>query len=166
MLVVIGHWIESVCNWLFFIKKTMTEITFRQATNNDLPILDRIYNQNMQEYVAKNYSWDSNLFKNKFNQNDYLIIQGKQKIIGFLKIVAEKQHIYLGEIQIEKSYQNKGIGTKILQCIIDNNKLKYERIWLQVLKGNPAIKLYSRLGFKVFAETKAHYKMQLVFKAC
>lgn len=141
----------------------MIEITFRKASQEDLNILAQIYTQNMQNYVARNYPWDSNLFKNKFHPNDYLIFQNKQEIIGFLKINSEENALYLGEIQIKHTYQNQGIGTKILQSIINNNKLNCQRIWLQVLKGNPAIRFYSRLGFKVFAETKTHYKMQIKF---
>ncbi|VEP16133.1 GCN5-related N-acetyltransferase (fragment) [Hyella patelloides LEGE 07179] len=93
---------------------------------------------------------------------DAVVIQEQQSIIGFLKIVPKTKNLYLGEIQIKNLYQNQGIGTKILQSVIEQNQFKYQSIWLQVLKGNPAIRLYQSLGFKIFAETKTHYKMQLI----
>lgn len=139
------------------------EIRFRKASQEDLNILAQIHTQNMRDYVAINYPWDSNLFIKNFHYDDYSIVQNRQEIIGFLKIVSEENALYLGEIQIKHTYQNQGIGTKILQYLIDDNRLSCRRIWLQVLKGNPAIRFYSRLGFKVFTETKTHYKMQITF---
>lgn len=137
------------------------KISLRTAIEDDLAILDGIYTQNMRDYVEQNYSWNGNLFKSKFVPDDYIVILKQQEIIGFFKIVTEKNSLYLGEIQIKATHQNKGIGTRILQSIIDRGQSKYQRICLQVLKGNPAIKLYQRLNFQVFAETETHYKMQL-----
>jgi ribosomal protein S18 acetylase RimI-like enzyme len=142
----------------------MLEIIFRKATNKDLSILDYIYIQNMREYVANNYSWDNNLFKSKFHPNDYIVLRYNREIIGFIKIILEKHSLYLAEVQIKKTYQNQGIGTRIIQSILDDNKLNYQRIWLQVLKGNPAIRFYRKLGFQVFSETETHYKMQLIIR--
>lgn len=139
------------------------KINLRRAIINDLLILDSIHRQNMRGYVEQNYSWNDKLFKSKFIPDDYIVLQKQQEIIGFLKLVPQNNSLYLGEIQIKSTHQNRGIGTTILQFIIDRSLEKDRRIWLQVLKGNPAIKLYKRLGFKTFAETKTHYKMQLIF---
>lgn len=139
------------------------KITLRTALEDDLAILDGIYTQNMRDYVEQNYPWNGNLFKSKFVPDDYIVIFQQPEIIGFLKTVPKDSCLYLGEIQIKRDCQNKGIGTKILHYIIDRGKTKYQRIWLRVLKGNRAIKLYQRLNFEVFAETETHYKMQLIF---
>jgi ribosomal protein S18 acetylase RimI-like enzyme len=136
-------------------------ITTRPATTNDLVFLDRIYTQNMQCYVELNYIWNPDLFKSKFIPNDYTVLIKEKKIIGFFKLTPEENNLYLGEIQIKKNFQNQGIGTKLIKEIIQQNKSKYQTISLQVLKGNPAIKFYQRLGFIISIATKTHYKMQL-----
>jgi ribosomal protein S18 acetylase RimI-like enzyme len=59
------------------------------------------------------------------------------------------------------NFQNQGIGTKLIEKIIQQNQSKYQTISLQVLKENPAIKFYQRLGFIILIATKTHYKMQL-----
>ena len=145
-------------------------IRLRPAENEDLAILDRIHRQNMRSYVEQNYQWNDNLFKNNFVSKDYVVMLQELEIIGFIKLVAPTKSssqdtvcLYLGEIQIKSTYQNQGIGTKILKSIIEKNHGKYPCIWLRVLKGNPAIRLYKRLGFGVFAATQTHYKMQLIF---
>lgn len=140
------------------------QINNHLAKDRDLEILDSIYTQNMQKYVEKNYSWNETLFRDNFKSDRYTILYIKNKIIGFLSLQPNEDSLYLGEIQIAKSYQNHGIGTNVLKAIIEIYKDKYEELHLQVLRGNPAIDLYRRLGFVVFAETKTHYKMQLLLK--
>lgn len=76
--------------------------------------------------------------------------------------MPEVNNLYLGKIQIKNKFQNKGIGTKLIEKIIQQNKSKYRNISLQILKVNPAIKLYQRLGFIILMATKNHYKMQLL----
>ncbi len=99
----------------------------RQATEQDLDLLERLFTENMKGYV-------------------------------------ERENIYLAEIQICSEYQNRGIGTELLKSIIQQFGTT-NRIWLKVIKGNPAINLYRRLGFKVFAESKTHLYMELLPQA-
>ena len=138
------------------------EINNRLATNNDLESLDLIYTQNMRKYVEKNYPWNATLFRDNFQSDRYTILYTKTEIIGFLSLQPYEDSLYLGEIQIANSYQNRGIGTKVLKTIIDLSENKYKEIYLKVLQGNPAITLYQKLGFTVFAESKTHYKMKFI----
>ena len=134
--------------------------TLDYATTKDLNILDRIHTENMKEYVEKVYPWNPTLFRNNFVARDYRVIKYQNKIIGFIKAVVSPTDIYLGEIQIARNYQNRGIGTNILKNIIatkPNNK----RLWLRVIKGNPAEKLYTRLGFSLFEESLTHKKLEI-----
>lgn len=116
---------------------------------------------NMQYYVELNYPWNADFFKSKFILDDYTILLQEKEIIGFLKLMPEVNNLYLGEIQIKNKFQNKGIGTKLIEKIIQQNKSKYRTISLQVLKGNPAIKLYQRLDFIILMATKNHYNINL-----
>ena len=132
----------------------------RTATAVDLPKLDRIHTENMQAYVERVYSWNSTLFRNKFVALEYRVIESNQNILGFFKVVSSKD-IYLAEIQIARSYQNRGIGRKIIKELIKEAKVKNKRIWLRVIRGNPALKLYQRLGFVVFETSSTHLKLEL-----
>lgn len=61
-------------------------------------------------------------------------------------------------ICIKPEYQNKGIGTAILNEILFENSEK--EIILYCFKENPVIKLYKRLGFEKCGETETHYQMK------
>ena len=134
----------------------------RQASIQDLEILDRIYAANMKSYVEKVYPWNPRLFRDCFIPEEYQIVEIKQKVVGFIKIVTSITDTYLGEIQIAKEYQNRGISTSLLDLIINRAKANNHRLWLKVIKGNPAEKLYQRLGFMVFEESLTHKKMQII----
>ena len=136
------------------------QYTLERATKSDLDICDRIHTENMKEYVETVYSWNPTLFRNSFVAKDYQVIKYQNEIIGFIKVVVSENSIYLGEIQIASNYQNRGIGTNILENITAT-KLKHKRLWLRVIKGNPAEKLYIRLGFTVFEESLTHKKLEI-----
>jgi ribosomal protein S18 acetylase RimI-like enzyme len=137
--------------------------TIRQATDEDLDILDRIHRENMKGYVEKVYPWNSTLFRERFIAKDYQIIEIKERIIGFIKVVIYDNEIYLGEIQINSNDRNKGIGTSLIKSLIQQAQLNSNKLSLKVVKGNPAERLYKRLGFTVIEESHTHKKMELKF---
>ncbi|WP_036479312.1 GNAT family N-acetyltransferase [Myxosarcina sp. GI1] len=147
-----------------FIDLNNKSYLIRQATKSDLDLLDRLYTENMKGYVERVYPWNSKLFRDKFVPLEYLVLECNRQIVGFFKIVFERENIYLAEIQICSEYRNRGIGTDLLSSIIQQFGTT-NRIWLKVIKGNPAINLYRRLGFKVFAESKTHLQMELLSQA-
>ncbi len=132
----------------------------RRGTAEDLNILDRIHTENMKGYVEKVYPWNPTLFRDRFVPQDYQVIEFQDKIIGFLKILVFETDIYLGEIQIANQYQNQGIGTNIIKAIMVEAESNNKQLWLKVIKGNPAEKLYRRLGFTIFEESLTHKKMK------
>ena len=133
----------------------------RQAEPHDLEILDRIHTENMQRYVEQLYSWNPTLFRDNFDSQEYQVIECQNKIIGFIKIVISEAEIYLGEIQIVRDYQNCGIGTTIIKGIIKDAQQNHQRLWLRVLKSNPAQTLYQRLGFTSYAISSTHLILEI-----
>lgn len=64
--------------------------------------------------------------------------------------------VLLDEIYLNSEYRGKGIGTKIIKDIIDNN----HKVSLWVYKNNiKAISLYQRLNFKIDKEDEKRYYM-------
>jgi ribosomal protein S18 acetylase RimI-like enzyme len=64
-----------------------------------------------------------------------------------------------------EAYRNQGIGTQMMHQIINHMKEKgFRQVSLSITKGNPAIRLYERLGFKTINENEEDFimLMQLV----
>ena len=140
------------------------QYVLRPARTVDIKILDLIHTNNMKGYVEKIYPWKPTLFRDNFTTEDYQIVEYQNQTIGFIKVVTSKTDVYLAEIQITNKYRNQGIGTNIISQIIRQAKLHQQRLWLKVIKRNPAINLYQRLGFIVYQSSPTHFKMKIDFR--
>lgn len=71
----------------------------------------------------------------------------------YVQEVKKLSHHALFAIIVDKNHRGKGIGTRLLQEIIDlsKNRFNIEILLLEVYEGNPAIRLYRRFDFKQYA---------------
>lgn len=91
--------------------------------------------------------------------NVYKVIEVKGKKCGSLLLTDYNEGILIDEIYLEKEYRNKGIGSSILENIVN----KHDVVYLWVYKENKgAINLYKRFGFEVIEETETRYFMKYV----
>ena len=80
----------------------------------------------------------------------------------YLQPYKKLAHQSLFAIIVDEKYRGKGIGTKLLQELISlaKERFKLELIHLEVYEGNPAIRLYERLGFQQYGMQKKFVKDQ------
>ncbi len=95
----------------------------------------------------------------KENSKNIELIYLKDDLVGFYNGNDKDDKTYeIGNVCVKPEYQNKGIGTAVLNEIIFEHK--GQDIKLQVFKINEnAIRLYKKLGFEKVEETKTHYIM-------
>jgi ribosomal protein S18 acetylase RimI-like enzyme len=69
-------------------------------------------------------------------------------------------HQCLFAIIVDENYRGKGVGTKLLQDLIDlaKNQLGIQILHLEVYEGNPAIGLYKKFGFTEYGKQKHFIK--------
>lgn len=145
----------------------MTNHTFKQYDPEDHNFIYQTKKIVYQKYVEQNWGeWveekQQEMFINFINayKNDIRIILVDDEKIGFWHgNNIDKNNFELGNICILPKFQDKGIGTKIMQQILENHKT--QNIHLQCFKQNPVERLYKRLGFEKTDETEFHIKMIL-----
>lgn len=69
--------------------------------------------------------------------------------------------LQISGIYILPEYQGRGLGTEVIDEVIKQARKRRQPVSLQVLKVNPARRLYERLGFVVIAESETHFQMRL-----
>ena len=107
----------------------------------------------------------NNNFNNLYKLDDlvkskYDFIYGyymDSNLVGFIHINKLYENMDIINIIVNKDYRYKGIGTKLLNYIVDNYK-DINNIMLEVRESNnTAIEFYKKNGFKIINVRKKYY---------
>lgn len=80
--------------------------------------------------------------------------------VGMIQLFDHPDAIEVGELQIQPSHQNRGIGTCVLRGIIASAQAQQKKVSLTVaLKNDKAFRLYQRLGFRRVNQSETHNHM-------
>lgn len=113
-------------------------------------------------------AWLVSILKNiKKKEGIYLVVEIGGKIMGNAGVERHKEssrkHVGVFGIMLRREIRGKGIGEKLLRCIIDEAKkvLKVKIITLEVMGSNKVAQhLYEKCGFRVVGTIKSgvrHY---------
>lgn len=89
-----------------------------------------------------------------------LIIMYDSQPIGTIYVSENENRIEIAQFYILPEYQNKGIGSYLLEDILDNSDKAGSIVELEVLKVNPAVSLYQRCGFEIIGSNEYQYLME------
>ncbi len=106
--------------------------------------------------------WDAEMFFHEINQpNSYVLENVKNKsIIGYLCGFRVLDEFSIMNIAIACRYQNQGYGSMLLKSIVEElGKKGCRDFFLEVrVSNNPAISVYTKLGFYVIGRRRNHYR--------
>ena len=119
---------------------------------NDEKKVDEL--ENSFNYVIKDIKNDC--LNNPFSY--YLLFIENDKILGFINYYLIYDRIEIANFNVLVEYQNKHIGTQLLEYLINEYQNKVDNITLEVNKNNTkAIMLYRKLGFKEKSTRQGYY---------
>jgi len=140
------------------------DISLRPATLEDYDFLWRLHGTTMRAYVEPIWGWDEawqrRLFAERFDVGRLQVIEADGVPIGSISVRRAADYLLLERINIAPEYQNCGIATKLIGDLLVEADRLGEAVELHVLRGNPARRLYERLGFTVVAETEERIFMR------
>ncbi|MFC0697825.1 GNAT family N-acetyltransferase [Paraburkholderia humisilvae] len=137
-------------------------IRLRAATPDDEAFLIELRKLTMTEHLARAgepIDDESHRLRMLANFDLAQIICCDALRIGLMKLVRSKDGWYLQQMQILPTYQSRGIGAEVIRAVLTEARLAGVAVSLSVLRGNPAMRLYERLGFQVMAETNIDFTM-------
>lgn len=76
-----------------------------------------------------------------------LIAEYRSKLVGFAHVIEEEERILLQGLGVDPTMRGHGVGTFLLENIMDLFGETSKPIYLKVNVLNPVIDLYSRYGF-------------------
>ncbi len=141
-------------------------------TYNDNPFFNELFTQLFEKKINLNGFPDAQkemiikiqfkAFESRYNNSNvipYLITYGKSKA-G--KAILEKLNnsILLSDITILYQFRNLGIGGRVIDLIKNKLSSNQNKIILHVDKGNPALRLYQKKGFKIISKNEIQFEME------
>ncbi|WP_367874070.1 GNAT family N-acetyltransferase [Luteolibacter sp. Populi] len=136
----------------------------RAATDADLGFLWELHVLTMRDYVEQTWGWESlwqeENFRKFFDFTVMEILEVDGEPVGAISVEDQEDRLYLRNIEIHPAWQNRGIGTVLVTEFIELARAKSLPARLQVLKVNPARRLYERMGFELCGETETHFLME------
>jgi ribosomal protein S18 acetylase RimI-like enzyme len=133
---------------------------FKQATESDREYLLALRQATMVEHLERAGQFltekaHSDRVDYEY-ENSHLVYQ-KEDLVGAVKYRVTSSYIDLIQVQIDPKFQGRGYGSGVVKQILSHEKGKMMR--LTVLKENPALALYKRLGFQTVGEDEYEYHM-------
>lgn len=136
-------------------------ISLRTVVQSDTPTLQAMYNESRAkemlhfpftgeqaaQFLQMQFTAQHQHYRTHFPNASYDCILWNTEIIGRLYVNREKSEIHLIDILLFASHCNQGIGSYLLNQIIQEANDSNRRITAHVELKNPARELYKRLGF-------------------
>ncbi len=131
-------------------------LTIRPMSISDLETIQETLTTDFDDF------WNISVFKQELQNehSQYFIALQDNEIVGFAGIWTAVDDIHITNIVTKKSYRNHGIGTKLLEHLINISKEKHlSSLTLEVNENNtPAISLYEKHHFQKIGQRKNYYK--------
>lgn len=139
-------------------------LSYRKAHPEDIAFLLKLRRETMEAHLQQagyHLSEEEHLKRIHYQFDAIQIVLIKEEAIGMLKVRLNANSYEIIQIQISPKFQNKGIGRKLIDTIIESAKAKKLSVTLSVLKQNKALGLYQKLGFKIISTTSDSYNLSL-----
>jgi GNAT superfamily N-acetyltransferase len=134
--------------------------SLRPATDDDREFLFELHRVTMGAYVDATFGWDERaqraLFDESFVAEIREIIQVAGEDAGVLVLEPSDAEIWLTLIEIQPRFQGTGIGTSVVESVLQRAAEANKPVALRVLRVNRSARLlYDRLGFVAYREDEA-----------
>lgn len=144
---------------------TQMQFRLRPADKSDFDFIWRLRVATMKAAIEQSYGWD------EATQREYAaeslagqIVLVEEKPVGVLTLTDWGEQLHLTWLAILPEWQRQGLGSQLLKHCQQVAATAGQSLSLQVLKNNPAVRLYERFGFTTDADSAPH-KLMMCWRA-
>ena len=138
-------------------------VSLRAARDEDTAFAEALYLQTMMPLLTALGLCDEGRLRTRF-RHGYKpacsqFVQAQRTDIGWMQVSANSAGLHLDQLHLVPGWRGRGIGRHLLAGLLDRARTAGSTIALDVIRGNPAIGLYERLGFRVVGEDVEKFQM-------
>ena len=136
--------------------------TLRPARPDDFDYCARLYFEGMETIRELNLNMDAQLasFRQHWKAPQVRIITLDGSDIGWLQSFVKGNELFLAQLFVHSALRRQGIGTDVVNGLIEEAARAGQAVTLGVVKTNPALRLYERLGFHTTHEDERKFYMR------
>jgi len=139
-------------------------VVLRASLNQDFAFCKRLYFGEMQ-WIIEQLDLDKAAqeigFQQQWDATQVRIITLDDADIGWLQTIPKEDGLFVAQMFVDRPFQRKGIGTEVMRRLIAEAAHAHQAVRLNVVKINPALRLYERLGFRTTHEDDRKFYMKL-----
>jgi ribosomal protein S18 acetylase RimI-like enzyme len=132
---------------------------FCQTLGDDLTTLDAAQRAAILriQFKAQLHTYSA-----QFPRADHQIIMLDDRVIGRVLVERTESEHRGVDIALLPEHRSGGIGTMLIQELLDEAAGAGKPFRISVVRTNPALHLYDRLGFKTTGESLTHFMLEWV----
>jgi ribosomal protein S18 acetylase RimI-like enzyme len=138
-------------------------ISFRPACVEDFDYCARLYFDEMKNTIRElklDPTTHAAGFRRQWQVSEVRIIRANDADVGWLQSRTEGDALFLAQLFVEAPFQRRGIGTQVVDHLVGEAAGARQTVTLAVVKSNPALRLYQRLGFRVTHDDERKFYMR------
>ncbi len=139
--------------------------SLRTATADDFEFLFELKRAAYRDHVLATYGtwddqWQRDRLASHFDPAAVQIVVADGRTVGELVVEWNEDPVFFAAIELLPEMRGRGIGTAVIQDVLERARGMGKRVRLQVFKVNDrARQLYERLGFRTTGSTETHTLM-------
>lgn len=114
-----------------------------------------------QAFLRMQFSMQQRWYQTVYSEAEHKIVEIEGQPIGRMIVLRGQNTWQLVDISLLPEFRGRGIGAELLHALIRQCATGGAVLKLQVLRTNPAMRLYKRLGFIATAEDQIYVQMEL-----
>jgi GNAT superfamily N-acetyltransferase len=126
------------------------QIALRPAGTQDFEYCKRLYFAGMKRIIEElnlDMAAQGVSFHDQWVLKQVRIIAVGSSDVGWLQSTMRDDGLFVAQLFVDDSFQGQGIGTEVMNRLIGEAARHNRAVRLAVVKINPALRLYERLGF-------------------
>jgi ribosomal protein S18 acetylase RimI-like enzyme len=140
----------------------------RPARQGDFDYCARLYFEGMEKIIKElNLDMSAQIasFRQRWDVMQIRIVTLDGTDIGWLQSFIKDDALFLGQLFVNESLRGQGIGTELVKGLIEEAASVGRAVTLGVMKTNPALRLYERLGFRTTHDDERKFYMRRDLRA-
>jgi len=139
------------------------QIALRPAGTQDFEYCKRLYFAGMKRTIEElnlAMAAQSVSFREQWALEQVRIISVDNSDVGWLQSATQDDWLFVAQLFVDRPFQRQGIGTEVMSRLIGEAARLNQAVRLAVVKINPVLRLYERLGFRITHEDDRKFYMK------